>query len=92
MGLKTVKRIVLVVVGLACAFLLTRPGDYRALIADFDDRLHDQWCAWSEPLGHRCDRWRKVRAVVEDAKELGQSIREQLPELSPPGKATPRQP
>ncbi|MDX1432299.1 MAG: hypothetical protein R3286_07595 [Gammaproteobacteria bacterium] len=93
MTIRSIKRLVLVVVALVLAFLLTRPGDYREVFAGFGDRVHDQWCAWSEPLGHRCDRWRKVRAVVDEARDLGRSIGEQLPDLPPPsGDTTPKPP
>lgn len=64
-------------------FLFTRPDDYRRIYRDVAGTLEDQWCAWSEPFGHRCDRWRKVRSVFDEARDLGEEIKDRLPAIAP---------
>lgn len=83
MRLKGARILLALAMALVFLFLFTRPDDYRRIYRDVAGTLEDQWCAWAEPFGHRCDRWRKVRSALDEARELGEEIKDSLPAIAP---------
>lgn len=91
MRLKPIKTIIVLLAVLLFMFLFTRPSDYRGIYRDVAGTFEDQWCAWSEVVGNRCDRWRKARSLIDEVKKLGQKIEEHLPTTPPLEGASPKQ-
>lgn len=80
---KRLKLIVLATAILVFLFIFTRPIEYRNVARDFPGTLEDQWCAWVETVGHECDRWRHARRLIDEAKQIGETIESRLPATPP---------
>ena len=89
--IKPFKLVTLAVLLVVFLFLFTRPSDYRNLVSNISGTLENQWCAWSQLVGHECDRWRHGSRFIDGAREFGERLRSRLPPVAPVEDAGSRQ-